>query len=104
SPAMSDEKPPKIRRGCFARLAALIPMLGVAGLGVAMYFIAMPQDLGDLKEDLPARGALPGRDLTMVLKNAAERGFPVTLSEEELNAWLARTLEARQRGLLEEYV
>jgi hypothetical protein len=101
---MSDEKPPKIRRGCFSRLAAMIPMLGVVGLGVAMYFVVMPQDLADLKEDLPAVGAPSGRDLALVLKNASDRGFSVTISEEELNAWLARTLQARQAGLLEKYV
>jgi len=101
---MADETPPVRRSSCLAKIAALIPMLGVAGLGVAMYFISLPQDLSDLTDDLPPAGALPGRDLTVVLKNAAERGFPVTLTEEELNAWLARTLEARQGGLLEEYV
>lgn len=79
-------------------------MLGVAGLGVAMYFFALPQDLSDLDDGEPGVAAPQGRDLAIVLRNSIDRGFSVTLTQEEINAWLARTLEPKQGGLLEEFV
>jgi hypothetical protein len=38
------------------------------------------------------------------LKNAIDRGFPVTLQQAEINQWLARTLVTTQGGLLAEKV
>ena len=35
-----------------------------------------------------------------VLKNAIDRGYPVTLTETEINQWLGRTLATKQGGLL----
>ncbi len=81
----------------------MVPMLGVAGLGVAMVFSALPQDLSDLDGAGPGLAAPQGRDLAVVLRNAIDRGFSVTLTEEEINGWLARTLRAKQGGLLEEF-
>lgn len=97
------DAPPPPRRGCLIRLAAMVPMLGVAGLGVAMVFSALPQDLSDLGGAEPGLAAPQGRDLAAVLRNAIDRGFSVTLSEEEINGWLARTLKTNQGGLLEEF-
>ncbi len=98
-----DEKKPKRRSGCIARLGALVVMLAVAGLGVAVYFAAMPQDLSDLRVDDDGPAARP-RNIRTVLENSLDRGFAVTLTEDELNAWLARTVEAKQGGLLEGHV
>lgn len=77
------------------RLLRFVCFIAATGLAVALYFAARPQDLSDVAGREPAAQA---RDLTQVLKSAASRNLPVTLTEKELNAWLARRLAGRQEG------
>jgi hypothetical protein len=66
--------------------------------------MAQPQDLSDLAcYGTPPKTA-PARDLKAVLHNALDRGYPLTLSESEINHWLGRSLVAKQGGLLAQYV
>lgn len=91
--------PPPPRPGCLQRLMGSILFLSAAGLAVALYFVSRPQDLsavGGYGEEAPASA----RDMRALLRNSLDRGFPVTLTEQELNAWLRASLEARQGGLL----
>lgn len=90
--------------GCFSKLISLFLLACLAGLGFALYSVYLPQDLSDLRRQ-PADSAVPvGRELKVVLRNAIDRGYPVMLSEVEINEWLARTLVARQEGFLREKV
>ena len=52
--AEEKQDPPKRRGSCLGKLATLITFAGVAGLGVAVYFIARPQDMSDLKGTSPS--------------------------------------------------
>lgn len=94
--------PPRSGSGCFSRLVRLVFFTALAGLAVAVFFAAKPQDLSDLG----GRGAAgnPPRDLKVVLKSAIERGYPLTLSEAEINNWLAHNLRPKQGGLLQDAV
>lgn len=83
--------------GCFSKLLLLILLVAAAGLGAAVFYAIQPQDL----TDLTTAKRLPERGLKGVLKNAIDRGYPVTLSEAEINQWLGRTLVTKQAGLLE---
>ena len=49
-------------------------------------------------------GTSKSRDLRAVLQSAVDRGYEVTLTEEEVNLYLKQTLAARQGGLLEQAV
>ena len=104
---MADEKQesPKRRGSCLGKLVSLFTFAGVAGLGVAVWFIFQPQDLSDLKGTSPvsASGA-KARDLRQVLKNAVHQSFPLSLTEEEINLYLKQSLAAKQGGLLEKFV
>lgn len=103
---MAEEKQEKPRGSCLGKLVALVSFAGVAGLGAAVFFISQPQDLSDLKGIGPAT-ALNGaraRDLKEVLKNAVDRSYPLTLTEEEINLYLKQSLAAKQGGLLEKSV
>jgi hypothetical protein len=96
---MADPAQRKSGGGCFSKLVFLIMMFGAAGLGWALFLISLPQDLSDLTK---GAGAAPaGREMKVVLKNAIDRGYPVTLTEAEINNWLGRTLTMKQAGLLE---
>ena len=102
--AEETKESPKRRGSCLGKLASLITFAGVGGLGVAVWFIAQPQDLSDLKGHAPSAASSRTRDLNQVLKNAVNQSFPLSLTEEEINLYLRQTLAAKQGGLLEKYV
>jgi hypothetical protein len=76
----------------------------LGGLALSFYLISQPQEMGDIDGARAASALAPVRDLKTVVQNAIDRGYSVTLSEEEINGYLARTLLARQAGLLSEHV
>lgn len=80
-------------------LALLIFLFTAIGLSF------LPQDLSDLegrKEDGSAEA--PGRNIQRVMENAAEKGIKVTLTEEEVNQWLANQIVGTQEGALKSTV
>ena len=95
--AMADPTKPKSGGGCFSVIIVLVLLVAAAGLGAAVFFVAQPQDLADLS--ISAKTAQV-RDMKVVLKNSIDRGFPVTLTEGEINNWLGRTLITKQGGML----
>ena len=99
---MAEEKPPpppKPKGNCLGKLMALISFAGVAGLGVAVFFITQPQDLSDIKGRPSGLTPPPKtRDLRAVLQNSVDRNYPLTLTEEEINLYLRQTLAAKQGG------
>ena len=101
---MADKPQPKSGGGCLGKLLFLILLVAACGLGAAGYFIALPQDLSDVGGYGPNAQAPAGRDMAAVLKNSIDRGYPVTLTEIEINQWLGRTLVAKQGGLLADQV
>lgn len=97
----NDQKPTQANpRGCLARLLVLILLLVALSLGVAIYFIAQPQDLSDIHGYTPENRSLLRRDLKMMLQNSLDRAYPVTLTEGEINRWLLAVLNPKQDGLL----
>ena len=97
---MAEPSTPKSGGGCLGKLAFLILLASACGLGAAVFFITQPQDLSDVGGSGPMAKSSPPRDMAVVLKNAIDRGYPVTLTETEINQWLGRTLTVKQGGLL----
>ncbi len=97
---MAESSKPKSGGGCLNRLVVLFLLVLAAGLGVAVFFIAQPQDLSDIGGYGPSAKTVVPRDMKTVLRNSLDRGFPVTLTEMEINQWIGRTLTAKQGGLL----
>ena len=101
---MAEDKnppPPKPKGSCLGKLMALFSFAGVAGLGVAVFFITQPQDLSDIKGRPSGLTPPPKtRDLRTVLQNSVDRSYPLTLTEEEINLYLRQTLAAKQGGAL----
>lgn len=70
---------------------------------IALSFL--PQDLSDLEGRSTAGEAVPpSRNIQRVLENAEAQDLAVTLTEEEVNQWLASQLKGTQGGLLESQV
>lgn len=97
---MAESSKPKSGVGCLGKLLVLILLAGAIGLGTAVFFVIQPQDLTDIGGYGPAAKVTSAREMKVVLKNSIDRGYPVTLTETEINQWLGRTLSAKQGGLL----
>jgi hypothetical protein len=97
---MSDAKTPRAGSGCFAKLLFISFFLLAIGFGSIVFFMFQPQDLTDIGGYGPKAQKIPERDLKVVLQNAIDRNFAVTLSEADINNWLARSLVLKQGGLL----
>ncbi len=81
----------------------LFVVLLLGGFAAALYFIAQPQSLDDVSDYRLSRSDR-SRDLQQVMKNAIERGYPVTIGEAEINRYIRRTLKSRQGGDLAKWV
>ncbi len=103
---MADEEPNKKSGGCLSKLVGLLVFAVLVGLGAALYYIAQPQDLSDIGGSSPSltKPASPPRDMRAVLSKSIEGDYSVTLSETELNQWLARELKLKQGGELAQWV
>lgn len=101
-----EEAKPVKKGGCMGKLFGLLVLAVIGGLGAALYYISLPQDLSDIGGYIPATGtaASPPRDIEAVLRKSIEGDYSVTLSETELNNWLARELKAKQGGELAKWV
>ena len=97
---MDETSKPEAGGGCLGRLLVIGLLLGAVALGLAVFLISRPQDLSDIGGHGPQHEEAPARDMKVVLRNAVDRGYALSLSESEINRWLARELECRQGGLL----
>jgi len=86
--------------GVLYKLAVLFVFLTVSGVIIALIAILMPQETGDVAGLDAADG---GRDVSAVLRESQQRQVPVTLTEREINQWLARVLIPRQGGRFGEH-
>lgn len=97
---MADSSKSKSGGSCLGKLFFLIMLVAFCGLGAAVFFIVQPQDLSDIGGHGPMAKSPPARDMKAVLKNSLDRGYPVTLTETEINQWLGRVLSVKQGGVL----
>ncbi len=72
--------------------------------GAAAFFVIQPQDMSDIGGYGPLGKKSAPRDLKAVLETAVKRGYPVTLTETEINQWIGETLVAKQGGFLADQV
>jgi hypothetical protein len=86
--------------GCFGLLIKLCMLTMLTGLGAAVYFITQPQDLSDISGAGHAAALTQRKDLKTALQSSVDRGYEITLSEQDINGYLAHTLAAQQGGLL----
>lgn len=97
---MAEPTPHRSGGGCFSKLIMLLLLAATGGVVAAVFYASQPQDLTDIGGYGPNAKALPERDMKVVLRNAIDRGYAVTLSEAEVNQWLSRTLSTKQGGPL----
>lgn len=102
--AVSDQpkvetEAPVHEAGCMERIVALAVVLLIASLGYAVYLVFQPQNLSDLKSD-----AVEARDLKSVFSQSIEGSYPLTITEDEINAYFAKTLALKQGGACSGFV
>lgn len=99
--AANDSHAGSTGTGIFFKVAVVFVFATISGLLLSIYLLMQPQEfegVGGLDS------AASGRDVSAVLRESQQRQVPVTLTEAEINQWLARTLETRQGGHLEDAV
>ena len=96
----NSEKPQKSGGGCIGLLVKLLIVIFFAALGAAVFFIAQPQELTDVGGYGPAGALAQRRDLKSTIQSSVDRGYELTLSEDDINGYLTHTLAAKQGGLL----
>lgn len=69
-------------------------------LGLAVVCVLVPQDLSDIGGYGVDPSSAKVRDLEMVLTKSVANGHEVSLSEREINLWLAHELKVEQKGKL----
>lgn len=95
---------PRKKGGCIGKLVGLVMFVGLIGIGAAVVAIVKPQDLSDLEGRGPGAVGEKSRDLPQVMKNALDGGYPLTITEKEVNLYLRDTLKSEQGGVLADQV
>ena len=87
------------------RFFILFTLALVGALGYGIYLSFQSQDLSDIKGRMEDdREANPSSVPGLIQLAAKDRNNSVTITERQLNTWLATKLKARQEGLLADHV
>lgn len=85
----------------FQSAVLLLALVLLVFLFTAIALSFLPQDLSDIEgRGEEGASAPPSRNLERVLENAANQGIQVTLTEEEINQYIAQKVAGTQEGLL----
>ncbi|MGJ8725226.1 MAG: hypothetical protein ACSHYB_11765 [Roseibacillus sp.] len=85
----------------FQSAVLLLALALLVFLFTAITLSFLPQDLSDLEgRNEDGTSTPPARNLERVLENAASQGIQVTLTEEEVNQWVASKVKGTQEGVL----
>ena len=93
---------PRGRRRRGAMIALLSVVISALGYAVVLSFI--PQSLSDIDGAEDTSWQSGRRDMVAVFRRALEGSYPVHLSEQELNHFLARTLKCHQGGAFARWI
>lgn len=99
--ASNDLNGKRTGSGIFYKFGVVFVVATICGLLFSVFLLFQPQSLDGIGGTTSASG---GRDVSAVLRESQQRQVPVTLTEAEINQWLARTLEVRQGGRFEDSV
>ncbi len=86
------------------RIFILLAVVFVGALGFGVFLGMQSQNLDDLTGRHPDDREPNPVSVPALIEAAAKSRNDVTISERQLNTWLANTLEARQDGLLSDFV
>lgn len=75
-------------------------VLLISALAYGLLLIFQAQNVSDIGTGQDPANPVKARDLTKVFSQAIEGSYPLRISEEEINAYLEKTMSARQGGAL----
>ncbi|MCX8237671.1 MAG: hypothetical protein OSB05_02530 [Akkermansiaceae bacterium] len=82
----------------------LFTLAFVGGLGFGIYLSFQSQDLDDIAGREEADRQSNPSSVPGMIEFAAKSRNPITITERQINTWLANTLKARQEGTLADHV
>lgn len=81
-----------------ARFIGITVMLLIVGFAVVLVAIFRPQDVSDIRTGADPVHPMVARDLNKVFSESISGAYAIRVTEEEINAYLAQTLELKQEG------
>jgi hypothetical protein len=93
----SPKEQPK-DRSFRVRFLGIAVVFLIAGFAVVLVMIFRPQDLSDISKGADPAQPMVARDLNKVFSESISGAYAIRVSEEEINAYLAQTLELKQEG------
>lgn len=102
----TNDAPEPDRKGSLVKVVFVIALVALAGLGLLTYISFEPQELTDIEgyQAVPSKLPVRGRDLGAELERASRDGTALRITEEELNAYLRRTVKFEQGGAFKGWV
>lgn len=100
--AAKERKPHEVSN--FERLVGLGVALLIAALGYCVWLVFQAQNVADLAVAKEGSGQVTPRDLKMVFQKSIDGSYPLKISEEEINAYLEKTLSMKQGGACQSFV
>lgn len=92
-----DQSPPRTPFSLLGNLIFLLTIAIIAGIGWLLWQTWLPQDLSSLPG---YREADPTINISELLRQADKNNTALTLSESDINRYIASTLKASQHGIL----
>lgn len=86
------------------RLLSSLVMLLILGFAVLLVMIFRPQNLSDIRTGTDPLQPMVARDLNKVFAESTNGAYAIRVTEEEINAYLAQTLELKQAGVAPGFV
>ena len=86
------------------KLFTLFALLFVGALGYGIYLSFQSQDLSDISGRHETDREANPVNIPALIEAAAKSRKNITISERQVNTWIANTLKARQEGILADHV
>jgi len=86
------------------KIFLLFALLFVGLLGYGVFLSFEGQDLSDIEGRAENDRELNPSSVPIMIEMAAKNRQAITISEKELNSWIAKTLKVRQEGMLADHV
>lgn len=102
--ATTKDKPKPQRTSALLRFMRVPVVILILLFACVLVAIFRPQDISDISTGAHPTDPFVARDLNKVFAESIQGAYPLRITEEEINAYIAQTLEAKQGGAASGFV
>jgi hypothetical protein len=100
----TKDKPMPKRNSALLRLMRVPVVILILLFACVLVAIFRPQDMSDISTGEHPTDPFVARDLNKVFAESIQGAYPLRITEEEINAYIAQTIEAKQCGAASGFV